>query len=214
MFTGLIQKTGKVIRNEAVKIGGKMQIQTMPSSTPVQPGESISVQGACLTVTSYHDDILRFDLLSETYEKTNLRDKKSGQMLNLERSLKHGDRLGGHIVQGHVDGMGEIKKIVRCGRDYSFEISCDPQLLDDMVFKGSIAIDGVSLTIAEVKAKSFIVHVIPHTWEHTSFQDIHIGDRVNIETDVLSKYVRRTLSQGHVPQDISWEKLRAYGFYD
>ena len=212
MFTGLVQKTGKLLAREISGGSGQLSLQADGWDSPMVHGESISVQGVCLTLVEFGGSVLRFDVLHETLGRTSLGQKKLGQRLNLERALRMGDALGGHIVTGHVDGVGRVRGLKRVGRDWAVELECEWQLLADMVPKGSISCDGVSLTIVDFNDHSFVVHIIPHTWEVTSFSELKIGAMVNLETDVLGKYVRRILAGGSQQKGVTWESLRNAGF--
>ena len=212
MFTGLVQKTGKLLSREASGGSGRLSVQTDIWDTPLVQGESIAVQGVCLTLVECANSVLHFDVLRETFERTSVGQKKIGQRLNLERALRMGDALGGHIVTGHVDGMGRVQALNRVGRDWAVEVDCSRDLLSIMVPKGSVACDGVSLTIVELKDSSFVAHVIPHTWDVTSFSELTVGAMVNLEGDVLGKYVRRVMEQGSQQKGVTWESLRNAGF--
>jgi riboflavin synthase len=212
MFTGLIEKTGELASRTASGGAGNLVVRTSPWSPPLVAGESVCVQGVCLTLRQADNSVMSFDILEETFERSSLGRRKVGDRLNLERSLRLGDRLGGHMVTGHVDGVGVVKSLTRVGRDWAVRVSCGRDLLADMVAKGSIACDGISLTIVELLADSFVVHIIPHTWTETSSCRLRTGDEVNIETDVLGKYVRRFLQNGITGERITWDKLRDAGF--
>lgn len=195
MFTGIVQGTGTV---ESVERGGghgRLLVRAEIWNDPITIGESIAIEGVCLTVTQERNGILYFDLLKETFDRTNLGEKKIGSRVNLERALRVGDSLGGHFVTGHVDGVGRVKRLTPVGRDWILEISCERELLGQMVPKGSIAISGVSLTIVDLNPDSFTVHLIPHTWNITSLSDLRPGDAVNLETDMIGKYILRFLQQ-------------------
>ena len=214
MFSGIVEKTGIIRDIDLKEKWGYIVLETEPWEEPVQLGESIAINGICLTVTSIEGNRLSFDVLRETFDKTTLGDKEVGMRLNMERSLRWGQTMGGHIVVGHVDGVGSVKKITPVGRDFSFEFTCSADMLDGIVYKGSVGIDGISLTVAELKADSFVVHIIPYTYEHTSFCDLKEGSRVNLEVDLLGKYVRRLLERGRVLQGVTWESLRETGLID
>ncbi len=156
-------------------------------------GESVAVQGACLTVTGFDNNGFTCDVLDETLARTNLGKLPIGADLNLERAMKLGDRIGGHLVTGHVDAVGTIAKIRPAGRDRIVTINCDAAVAAGIVQKGSIAIDGISLTVSAVSDDGFEVNIIPFTWEHTSLRTRSEGDDVNLETDLLGKYVQRYL---------------------
>ncbi len=154
------------------------------------------MNGACLTVAAIEGKIFCFDVLTETFDKTNLGEKGPGSIVNLERALALGDTLGGHIVTGHVDGTGRVRRIDRVDRDWKFEIECSRDMLMLMVYKGSIALDGISLTVAELKDDAFVVHIIPHTIEETDMSEFKPGTKVNLEADILGKHVQRILEFG------------------
>lgn len=214
MFTGLVQKTGRLLRRTPREGGGSIAVSAERWPAPLIPGESVAVQGVCLTLVGGAAGEMSFDVLAETLQKTNLGSKAIGAPLNLERALRAGDAMGGHIVTGHVDGVGDVKSLRRAGRDWVLEVACPESLLSDMVIKGSVSVDGVSLTLVSVGDASFSVHLIPHTWEGTSLSALKAGETVNVETDILAKYVRRVLGgRGAAPQ-VSWDSLRRAGFTD
>jgi riboflavin synthase len=174
-------------------------------------GESIAVQGICVSVTRAGSEEFDCDILAETLAKTNLSNKQSGALLNLERSLRSTDRLDGHIVTGHVDGIGSVLDVKRAGDDHILRIGCDETMLANIVTKGSVACDGVSLTVVELDALAFGVHIIPLTWAETSLSMLRTGSTVNIETDIVGKYVQKQVH--HRPEStITLEKLRNAGF--
>lgn len=212
MFTGLIQKVGRVVSVKTGAEEGRLVVKGGSWDAPLAVGESVSVSGACLTLVSYAGDQMIFDALRETFECTNLGRKKTGNRVNLERALRAGDALGGHIVTGHVDGVGTVRARRRVGRDWVLEIAFDRALQGGFVPKGSVACDGVSLTIADLTDQAFNVHIIPHTWEHTTLVDLKAGDSVNIETDILGKYVQRLLGGGAGGQAVTHDSLRRAGF--
>jgi len=159
-------------------------------------GDSIAVNGTCLTVADIDGDKLMFDVLGETFDKTNLGEKKPGDLVNLEQALALGDTLGGHIVTGHVDNTGTVAKIEEVGRDFKFTVECSRDMLMLMVYKGSISIDGISLTVAELTDNGFIVYIIPHTIQETDMSEFKVGTKVNLEADILGKHVQRILEFG------------------
>lgn len=191
MFTGIIQKLGMVESVEDHGSHGRLRVRAPGWEPALVTGESIAVEGVCLTVTGDDGAVIAFDVLKETFDRTNLGGKQPGQRLNLERALRVGDALGGHFVTGHVDGTGSTRRITPLGRDKILEVTCAPELLAQMVGKGSVAVSGVSLTLVELKPDAFTVHLIPHTWENTSLSGLTPGDAVNLETDMLGKYVQR-----------------------
>lgn len=194
MFTGIIEETGRVEDVQKTALGISMQIFAGGAAEGVKIGDSVAVNGCCLTVVALGDGkLLRFDLLRETWERTNLQFAGRGSLVNLERPLRADGRLGGHFVTGHVDGLGKIVRWERSGADHVLEIAPPPELLRQMVQKGSIAVDGISLTVASVGDKTFTVWIIPHTYEATTLRERRNGDAVNLETDILGKYIEKLL---------------------
>ena len=197
MFTGIVEATGTVhaIRESATGIELEVLAPTVGRGTGL--GDSIAVNGCCLTVVKITArgarKILRFDLLRETWTRTNLQFARAGSLVNLERSLRADARLGGHFVSGHVDALGTILRWERSGADHVLDIAAPAEILRYLVFKGSVAADGISLTVAEVFAKSFRLWIIPHTFAVTALQQRQVGDAVNLEADLLAKYVERLL---------------------
>lgn len=209
MFTGLIQKVGKLAGKKPRGDGMVFTIQHDAWDSPLIKGESVAVQGVCLTVTAIRAGEFACDVLNETVNRTNLGKKDAGAPLNLERALRADERLGGHIVSGHVDGLGTVLAFEQKGQDWVLEVSCAEPLLRGIVPKGSIAIDGISLTIAELSPKSFTVHLIPHTLANTSLQALKRGHTVNLETDIIGKYVQRYLERTQPATGVTMEKLRS-----
>ena len=209
MFTGLIQKVGKLAGKKPRGDGLVFTIQHDAWDSPLILGESVAVQGVCLTVTAIRAGEFSCDVLNETVNKSNLGRKDTGAPLNLERALRADERLGGHIVSGHVDGLGSALAFDQKGSDWVLEVSCDDTLLLGIVPKGSIAIDGISLTIAELRPKSFVVHLIPHTLANTSLHALKRGHSVNLEADIVGKYVHRYLERIQPATGLTLEKLRS-----
>lgn len=195
MFTGLVQKVGVLTRLERRGDGWSLTLSHAPWPDALALGESVSVQGACLTVTSVADGRFTADLLDETLRLTALRRLGEGARVNLERALAVGDRLGGHIVSGHVDECGTLAAIEDRGRDIAWRVSCSAELARMTVLKGSIAIDGVSLTVSGLGDDWLEVNLIPHTLKVTSLGDRRPRDAVNLEGDLLGKYVARLLGR-------------------
>lgn len=212
MFTGIIQKTGTIVEVARSGGAGHLVIEASPWPTALVLGESIAVNGCCLTVASLAGTRIRFDLLEETFRKTCLGGKRAGQRVNLERALFVGDAMGGHFVTGHVDGTGTVREVRAIGRDRVYSVNCVADLLSGMVPKGSIALDGISLTIVDLTKEFFSVHIIPHTIEVTALGDLKAGDAVNLETDMIGKYVLRYIRSANEASGVTWEKLRAAGF--
>ena len=197
MFTGIVQRLGNIVDLKMEGTAGRItMVPNRPFDKPVNLGDSIAVNGTCLTVAAMEDDKLMFDVLGETFDKTNLGEKTPGDVVNLELALALGDTLGGHIVTGHVDNTGTIAKVEEVGRDKKFTIECSKDMLMLMVYKGSIAIDGISLTVAELTDNGFIVHIIPHTLLETDMSEFKVGTKVNLEADILGKHVQRILEFG------------------
>lgn len=193
MFTGLIQQTGTIAARSMSGKAGKLAIRLkMPLPDP-EPGESIAVNGACLTLEQANGTELIFHVMEETFNKTNLGILSIGSEVNLERALRVGDRLGGHFVSGHVDGTGRILSFQRVGDDMELRVELPAAIAGFLVPKGSIAIDGISLTIASLSAESFTVRIIPTTWNETNLSRRKSGDLLNLEADMLGKQIRYQL---------------------
>ena len=208
MFTGIIEETGRVktITNNKIIIFA----QTVLEGTKL--GDSISVNGICLTVTSIGKDFFEADVSAETIRVTALSELKTGYFVNLERAVQVGARLGGHIVSGHIDGVGRSKYIEKEGGFYNLTIEVPSELSKYIVKKGSVTVDGISLTVADIIDNTVKIAVIPHTFENTNLKALKIGDFVNIETDILAKYVEKFLSTGDNKSGISMEFLMEHGF--
>ena len=189
MFTGLIEEVGRVVATRASDLGTKLEITAPRTAREARTGESFAVNGCCLTLTSRRGDRLSFDLLEETIARTNLKKLRQNSRLNLERALRADGRLGGHFVQGHVDCVSRIIAFDRKGADVRLEVELPERFAHYVASKGSIALDGISLTVAEVLPKSFVVWIIPYTKRHTSLDRAKNGDLVNVEFDILAKYV-------------------------
>ena len=201
MFTGLVEKIGTVKRVSRGR-GLVIEFAFEPWREPLEPGESVAVNGACLTVARCDATRFTADILRETEERTGLAGLKPGDRVNLERALKVGDRLGGHIVQGHVDGRGELVSKTSKGRDYALTFRCGRAIAAASVLKGSIAVNGVSLTVSGLGEDWLRVDVIPTTLSETNLGLLAIGDKVNLESDVLGKYAsRRAEPEGEMSPD-------------
>lgn len=212
MFTGLIERKGVIESISKEGGSGSLQIRATGWDRPIQVGESIAVQGVCLTVTQQAGDVLSFDVLAETFRCTNLGSKQVGSAINLERALRQGDPLGGHMVQGHVDSTGTVHAIIPVDRDFRVVIHCGAEIQKYIVYKGSIALDGISLTVADVDERGFTVHIIPHTWDVTTFSDLQVGDAVNLEADPLAKYVERALLAHRALLPVDWQAVQQGGY--
>jgi len=194
MFTGLVEEIGEVIAFTPGKSGGRLQLNARTVASGITLGASVAVNGCCLTVVEAGKGALSFDVLEETRRLTNLGDVKPGDGVNLEASLRAGGALGGHFVTGHIDGLGTIEAIEVNGTDRLFRIRTPKGAGRLLVHKGSIAVDGVSLTVAETQGDSFGVWLIPHTLAETNLGTRKVGQRVNLEFDLLGKYVEKLLA--------------------
>ena len=194
MFTGLIEDVGSLVECRRLGKTAKLSVRTALPEAELAIGDSIAVNGACLTIESFGGGIVHFHCLEETLSRTNLGSVGRGGRLNLERALRFGDRLGGHIVSGHVDFCGKVLVAGRQGDDFALEISFPDEHRPCIVEKGSIAVNGVSLTIAAVERNAFRLALIPVTLGKTNLGDLAVGDSVNIETDMLGKYVAANLA--------------------
>lgn len=197
MFTGIVEGTGTVAGITRSPRSIRLKVRTKLALRGTKVGDSISVNGCCLTVVRIFnrekENLIEFDLLRETWEVTNLQYTQPGSLVNLERSLAAAGRLHGHFVTGHIDGMGKIKRFEKRGADWFLEITPPAGLMRYLVYKGAIAVDGMSLTVAEVGRASFAIWIIPHTWEVTALRERKAGDSVNLEADMLAKYAERLL---------------------
>lgn len=213
MFTGLVADIGQVRAIERGARSAVLQVATSLPAAEFELGESIAVNGACLTVTSRSAGVFCADVSSETLARTALGQLGPGARVHLERALRVGDRLGGHFVQGHVDGVGRIERIDRDDTAWQVTVALDDGLLSEIVPKGSIAIDGVSLTVNDVLPSGIRLTIVPFTADSTLLTAGPVGRGVNVETDVLGKYVRGTL-QGRVarPADATWNLLQRFGY--
>jgi riboflavin synthase len=199
MFTGIVEETGRV---EAIREGRTaihLAVSAKVCARGTKVGDSIAVNGCCLTVTklerSRSGARLHFDLLRETWTRTNLQFTSRGAAVNLERSLAANGRVGGHFVTGHIDGCGKITRWERAGADHLLELSAPRDILRYVIPKGSVAVDGISLTVASVLRGGFRIWIIPHTFEVTALRERQVGDAVNLEADMLGKYVERFVRQ-------------------
>jgi riboflavin synthase len=198
MFTGIVEETGVVERIQATARSIELTVRTRQCGQGLKLGASLAVNGCCLTVvklaTRGGQKLARFDLLKETWERTNLQCVQPGSLVNLERPLRADGNLGGHFVSGHIDGVGKITRWERVGQDHVLDISAPPEVMRYVVFKGSIAVDGISLTVAGVQKKGFRIWIIPHTYEVTALRERQVGGLVNLEADLIGKYVEKFVS--------------------
>jgi riboflavin synthase len=194
MFTGLIEEVGTVTSTRERKRRKQLQIVAPRIAKKIRTGESVALNGCCLTLSARRGDRLTFDLLEETLARTNLKMLKRNSSVNLERALRGDGRLGGHFVQGHVDCTSRVISFEQIGGDYRLAVELAAEFARYVACKGSIAINGISLTIAEISAQSFAVWIIPHTKRHTNLSRAEAGTLVNLEFDILAKYVERMIS--------------------
>jgi riboflavin synthase len=219
MFTGLVEELGKV---RAVSRGVhsiRLTITAQKIMSDVKIGDSIAVDGTCLTVVEFGANSFTADIMPETYDRTTLSSRKPGELVNLERTLRLGDRLGGHIVSGHIDGVGTIVSITPRDNANVLRVRFQTNLSSFFISQGSVALDGVSLTIVDCGLDWLEVSLIPHTWGVTVLSTKKVGDQVNIETDVLGKYIQRMLlNKGQVQNNnkntVGTEFLAKHGFFD
>ncbi len=201
MFTGIVEEKGSLLHVISGSRSGEIEIKAKKVLEGTKTGDSIAVNGVCLTVTSLKADSFTADVMPETLRRTNLGELRPGDPVDLERAMPADGRFGGHIVSGHIDGTGRILSMKKEENAVLVTIGADRNLLRLMVEKGSVAIDGISLTIAEVTDTAFMVSIIPHTAKETVLLDKRNGDTVNLETDIVGKYVERLMSFAGVPEE-------------
>jgi riboflavin synthase len=201
MFTGIVEETGTIEKIEPSSKSIRLSVRARICSRDLKPGDSLAVNGCCLTAAnvSARQRLLQFDLLAETWQRTNLQFARPGSLVNLERALRADGRLGGHFVTGHIDGTGKIKRWERRGSDWMLEIAAPAAVMRYVIFKGSVAVDGISLTVAGVGKASFLIWIIPHTYEVTALRERRAGDAVNLEADLIGKYVEQFVGRIRPP---------------
>ena len=212
MFTGIVEEIGTV---KKIARGQKayLEIQADKIFSDIHIGDSIAVNGVCLTVTGFSGKVFTADVMNETFSRSSLGSLKTGSHVNLERAMSANGRFGGHIVSGHIDGTGKITNIKKDGNAVWYKISADENIIKYTVEKGSIAIDGISLTVARVEKDNFSVSIIPHTSEETILSEKKAGDTVNLENDIIGKYVERFLNFDKTEKsNITRDFLAKYGF--
>ncbi|MBR4684691.1 MAG: riboflavin synthase [Spirochaetia bacterium] len=216
MFTGIIEETGTVRHVSLSGNSGRIQIGAELVLSGTRPGDSIAVNGVCLTVTTMDTKSFTADVMAETLRRSNLGQLKAGDLVNLERAMPADGRFGGHIVSGHIDGTGTVAALEQEGNATWVYVRTSPDILALIVEKGSIAIDGISLTVAKVGDRDFAVSIIPHTSSHTTLLKKRSGDVVNLENDIVGKYVERLLGRKEQEEPhrsrITEEFLRENGF--
>ena len=206
MFTGIIEELGRVKSLKRNSRESRLVIGAKKILSDVHIGDSIAVNGVCLTVVSFTESEFTVDVMNETFLRSSLGNLRPGQEVNLERAMAANGRFGGHIVSGHIDGTGRVKAVFQDGNAVWYEITAGTELLEGIVMKGSVAIDGISLTVSRVTTSSFAVSIIPHTLEATALKDRRPGGLVNIETDVLGKYIRK-LAMDQSGKESIYEKI-------
>ena len=198
MFTGIVEEAGVVERIKTTAKSIELTVRAVKCAPGLKIGDSLAVNGCCLTAVkisgSGKSKFVRFDLLQETWRRTNLQFAKVGSLVNLERPLRASGEFGGHFVTGHIDGVGKIIRWERSGRDHVLDIAAPPDVMRYLIFKGSVAVDGISLTVAAAQKKSFRIWIIPHTYEITALRDRKVGDAVNLEADMLGKYAEKFMT--------------------
>jgi riboflavin synthase len=195
MFTGIVEEAGIVEQIKPSARAIELTIRMQACGSGLKVGGSLAVNGCCLTavksVRRGNFKLAQFDLLQETWQRTNLQFARPGALVNLERPLRTDGNLGGHFVTGHIDGLGRIKRWERVGQDHVLDIAAPAEVMQYVVFKGSIAVDGISLTVAGVQKRGFRIWIIPHTFEVTALRERKVGDAMNLEADLLGKYVEK-----------------------
>lgn len=216
MFSGIIEHLGIVKNIDKRANQAFITTKIRGGVSDLTQGESIALNGACLTVVNFGKDYFSADVSEETLICTNLGELKSNDVVNLERALKLGERLGGHLVSGHIDGKGRVAKIIKRGQDTLLTISAPENIMNFIIEKGSIAVDGISLTIASCDEKSFTVFIVPYTKNNTNLKYKNIGNTVNLENDMIGKYTKKFVSsqkQGNeIKSHLSKEFLQEHGF--
>lgn len=199
MFTGIVEETGTVEEIKPAAKSIQLTLKLNICGKGLKVGDSLALNGCCLTAVKIFSRgkarLAQFDLLKETWKRTNLQFAKRGSLVNLERPLRANGRLDGHFVTGHIDGLGKIIRWERRAKDHVLDVAAPDDIMKYVVFKGSIAVDGISLTVAAVERKSFRIWIIPHTYEVTALRERKLGDAVNLEADLLGKYVRKFISE-------------------
>ena len=212
MFTGLIEGIGGVTALTRHGEAALLSVETALPLSEISLGDSVSVNGACLTVTAKGGRTVTFDVSPESIARTNIGSLRSGSSVNLERALKLGDRLGGHIVSGHIDCCGRLNRIESRSGNHQLHFTIPIEHIRYLVEKGSVTIDGVSLTLNAVTKDAFSVNIIPHTFKNTTLEQIRVGDEVNIETDIIGKYVERLVQPWKRGGELSIRTLAENGF--
>ena len=214
MFTGIIEEIGKIQDTKPIAGGYSLKIEAKKILNDISVNDSICIDGVCLTATKLEDSAFWVDAVGATLEKSTFSKIKTSQPVNLERSLRLNDRLGGHLVQGHINGIGTLSEIEKLGKNYLVKISVPEELEKYLIKEGSIAINGISLTIADVIDNKVSISIIPHTWQNTTLKFMQQNDIVNLEIDILAKYVEKLLirDKGSAKIGISENWLKELGY--
>ena len=214
MFTGIIEEIGKIEKTTSIAGGLSININAGKILEDIRVNDSICVDGVCLTVTEVSINSFWIDAVGATLEKSTFNNIHQNDLVNLERSVKLNDRLGGHLVQGHVNGVGKISDLKKLGENYLLKIIVPENLSKYIIREGSIAINGISLTISNLESNEISISIIPHTWLHTNLKAKRVNDLVNIEVDILAKYVEKLLNNvnGSTSKNISENWLKELGY--
>ena len=215
MFTGIIEEIGVIIRSSLIPGGQKITIRADKILEDLRVDHSVAVNGVCLTVVEISEKLFTVEAVGETLDKSTLIDLSTSASLNLERAMKLGDRLGGHLVQGHVNGIGKVSNLIQRGDNWYMEVDLSDELIRYVIPEGSIAIDGISLTVASLKGTKVGISIIPHTFKNTTLSQTKVGQKCNIETDLIAKYLEKWLKissedTGKKPITLDW--LQSQGF--
>jgi riboflavin synthase len=210
MFSGIVEDVGTVVSIVSRGTGSVLRVSTELPLDEIRVGDSLSVSGVCLSVTGKVKETFSADISAETLSRTTFRKRAAGERVNLERSLSLSGRLDGHLVYGHVDGIGTVREVRNAGESRVFHIRTDPSIMKYVVYKGAVAVDGVSLTVSSVHPEGFEVALIPLSLERTTFGRLRPGEAVNVETDIIGKYVRKVLEDRE--SGISLDFLKKHGF--
>ncbi|MCX7797800.1 MAG: riboflavin synthase [Melioribacter sp.] len=213
MFSGIIEEIGKIEKIDSINGGIKLTISANKILDDAKIGDSISVNGVCLTITSMNKNCFTVDAVGETLNKTTFKSVKSRSYVNLERAIKFNERIGGHLIQGHVNSTGKITQLRKIGENYLLEIEVPKNLMQYIIKEGSIAIDGISLTVADIYNNLIRISIIPHTWQNTTLKYKKENDIVNIEVDYIAKYIENFIKRYLIQENkLTVDKLKKLGY--